>query len=57
MSNLERIKQELTELSTKELEAKLDLYKDLKSRSVNDEIMITLFENEMERRFLAWEAA
>jgi hypothetical protein len=40
-----------------EFKAQLDLYTDLKSPGVYDNIMLMLLENEMERRILAWEVA
>ena len=57
MSTIESIKQELKAMPFKEFEAKLNLYSDLKSKSVRDEIMLSLCEAEMERRILAWEVA
>jgi hypothetical protein len=42
-------------MSTRDLDRQIDLYRDLKSRGVGDEIMLSLYEGEMEHRFLAWE--
>ena len=57
MSTIELIKQELRAMPFKEFEAKLELYTNLKSKGVRDEIMLSLCEAEMERRILAWEVA
>lgn len=57
MNAIEQIKQDLKAMPFKEFEAKLNLYKDLKSKGVRDEIMLSLCEAEMERRILAWEVA
>ena len=57
MSTIESIKQELKSMPFKEFEAKLELYTNLKSKGVRDEIMLSLCEAEMERRILAWEVA
>ena len=54
---VEQIKNQLRSKTTQEIETQLNLLVDLKSRGVKDEIMISLLENEMERRILAWEAA
>lgn len=48
---------DLKNIPTDELAEKIELYKELKSTGVRDEIMLSKLEQEMERRFLAWEAA
>lgn len=53
---LSEFKQQLRQLSVKELDAKIQLYRDLKSMSTRDQVLLSCYENEMERRFLAWEA-
>jgi len=55
MVSLEQIKKDLRSMSTRDLDRQIDLYRDLKSRGVGDEIMLSLYEGEMEHRFLAWE--
>lgn len=47
---------QLRDLSVKELDAKIQLYRDLKTRNSRDEVLLSCYEAEMERRFLAWEA-
>lgn len=54
--SLTEFKRQLRDLPLKELEAKIALYQDLKSRGVRDEILQGCYESELERRFLAWEA-
>lgn len=54
--SLTEFKQQLRQLSVKELDAKIQLYRDLKSMSTRDQVLLSCYENEMERRFMAWEA-
>lgn len=53
---IEQIKQGLKTQTTQQIQDQVELYNTLQSRSVKDEVMLSLLENEMERRFLAWEA-
>lgn len=48
---------DLKNIPTKELMEKIELYKDLKSKGVRDEILLSKYDQEMERRILAWESA
>ena len=57
MFSTEQIKQDLQAMPFREFKAQLDLYTDLKSPGVYDNIMLTLLENEMERRIARWEIA
>lgn len=54
--SLTQFKMQLRDLSVKELDAKIQLYRDLKTRNSRDEVLLSCYEAEMERRFLAWEA-
>jgi hypothetical protein len=55
MFSTKQIKQDLQAMPFQEFKAKLDLYTDLKSAGVYDNIMLMLLENEMERRIANWE--
>jgi hypothetical protein len=55
MFSTKQIKQDLQAMPFQEFKAKLDLYTDLKSAGVYDNIMLALLENEMERRIANWE--
>ena len=44
------------DISTKDLMDRIELYQELLSRSVRDEIILSKMDQEMERRILAWEA-
>lgn len=54
---LSQFKLQLRDMPFKELEAKVQLYQDLKSMSTRDQVLLSCYESEIERRFLAWEAA
>lgn len=54
--SLTQFKMQLRDLSVKELDAKIQLYRDLKTRNSRDEVLLSCYEAEMERRFAAWEA-
>lgn len=53
---VEQIAQGLKTQTTQQIQDQVELYNSLQSRSVKDEVMLSLLENEMERRFLVWEA-
>lgn len=53
---VEQIAQGLKTQTTQQIQDQVELYTELKSRSVKDEVILSLLENEMERRFLLWEA-
>jgi len=55
MNNTE-FKQSLRALPLKEITSKIDYYKGFEPRGVNYENMLNLYEAELERRFLSWEA-
>ena len=57
MFSTKQIKQDLQAMPFQEFKAKLDLYTDLKSAGVYDNIMLMHLENEMERRIANWEIA
>ena len=48
-------KQNLRNLSTKEITDKIEYYTSFEPRGVNYQNMLNLYEAELERRFLAWE--
>ena len=52
----EQFKQELRQLPIKELTDKIEYYTKFEPRGVNYQTMLNLYEAELERRFLAWEA-
>ena len=52
----EQFKQELRSLPIKELTDKIEYYSKFEPRGVNYQNMLNLYEAELERRFLAWEA-
>ena len=54
--SLTQFRESLKSLPFKELEAKLEMYQDLKCMSTRDQVLLGCYENEIERRFLAWEA-
>jgi len=49
-------KQTLRELPVKEITNKIEYYSSFEPRGVNYQNMLNLYEAELERRFLAWEA-
>jgi hypothetical protein len=49
-------KQTLRELPVKEITNKIEYYSSFEPRGVNYQNMLDLYEAELERRFLAWEA-
>lgn len=53
---VEQIAQGLKTQTTQQIQDQVELYNSLQSRNVKDEVMLSLLENEMERRFLVWEA-
>ena len=55
MSTIE-FKQSLRQLPTKEITEKIGYYSGFNPRGVNYQTMLDLYEAELERRFLAWEA-
>ncbi len=55
-TSLTEFRRQLRELPLRELEAKIDLYKDLKSMGTRDQVLLECYVSEIERRFLAWEA-
>ena len=54
--NTEQFKQELRSLPIKELTDKIEYYSKFEPRGLNYQNMLNLYEAELERRFLAWEA-
>ena len=50
MSTVDTLRQEIEQLSNREVEQKYELYRDLKSKGVRDEIMLTLLEEELYNR-------
>ena len=54
--SLTQFKLTLRGLPVKELDSKIQLYRDLKTRNSRDEVLLSCYEAEMERRFMAWEA-
>jgi len=52
----EQFKQELRSLPIKELTDKIEYYSKFEPRGLNYQNMLNLYEAELERRFLAWEA-
>ena len=52
----EQFKQELRSLPIKELTDKIEYYSKFEPRGLNYQNMLDLYEAELERRFLAWEA-
>ena len=52
----EQVKQELRQLPIKELTNKIEYYSSFEPRGMNYQNMLNLYEAELERRFLAWEA-
>jgi hypothetical protein len=54
---LDKFKEQLRDMSTHELEAVIAQYQESPSRGITDEVLLGCYEAEMERRFLAWEAA
>ena len=52
----EQFKQELRSLPIKELTDKIEYYSKFEPRGINYQNMLDLYEAELERRFLAWEA-
>jgi len=56
MTNTE-FKASLRQLPLKEIEAKIEYYQSFEPRGVNYQNMLNAYEAEIERRFLAWEAA
>lgn len=52
----EQFKQELRQLPIKELTDKIEYYTKFEPRGLNYQNMLNLYEAELERRFLAWEA-
>jgi hypothetical protein len=57
MTTIAEFRQQLRSAPLKELLEHIDLYKSLASLGVNDEVRLSIMESELERRFLAWEAA
>jgi hypothetical protein len=55
MSTVE-FKQTLRALPVKEITDKIEYYSSFEPRGVNYQTMLNLYEAELERRFLAWEA-
>lgn len=53
---LSEFRQQLRQLTVQELEDKIALYQDSQSRGISDEVLLSCYEAEMERRILAWEA-
>jgi hypothetical protein len=49
-------KQTLRELPVKEITDKIEYYSSFEPRGINYQTMLDLYEAELERRFLAWEA-
>lgn len=54
--NTEQFKQELRSLPIKELTDKIEYYSKFEPRGLNYQNMLNMYEAELERRFLAWEA-
>jgi hypothetical protein len=54
--SLTQFKLALRDMPARELDAKIQLYRDLKSLNTRDQVLLSCYEAEMERRFLAWEA-
>lgn len=54
--NTEQFRQELRQLPIKELTDKIEYYTQFEPRGLNYQNMLNLYEAELERRFLAWEA-
>ena len=52
----EQFKQSLRTLPIKELTDKIEYYTKFEPRGMNYQNMLNLYESELERRFLAWEA-
>jgi len=57
MTTPTEFKNSLRDLSTQELTDKIDYYQSFEPRGINYQAMLNLHEAELERRFLAWEAA
>jgi len=55
--SLNEFRQQIRQLTTQQLEAKIELYQESQSRGITDEVILECYQAEMERRFLAWEAA
>jgi hypothetical protein len=55
MSTVE-FKQTLRTLPVKEITDKIEYYSGFEPRGINYQTMLDLYEAELERRFLAWEA-
>jgi hypothetical protein len=53
--SLTQFREQLKTMPIKELDAKIELYSGLHSKGVRDEVLLSCYQAEMERRFAAWE--
>lgn len=54
--SLNEFRQQIRQMTTKQLEDLIELYEESPSRGISDEVILECYKTEMERRFLAWEA-
>jgi hypothetical protein len=54
--SLAHFREQLKTLPVKEVTDKIDYYTSFEPRGINYQAMLDLYEAELERRFLAWEA-
>ena len=54
--SLDEFKQQIRQLTTAQLEDRIEMYEESPSRGVSDEVILECYKAEMERRFLVWEA-
>jgi hypothetical protein len=54
--SLAHFREQLKTMPVQELDAKIELYSGLRSKGLRDEVLLSCYQAEMERRFAAWEA-
>ena len=54
--SLEEFRRQIRQLTTQQLDARIEMYEESPSRGITDEVILECYKAEMERRFLAWEA-
>ena len=54
--SLDEFRKQIRQLTTDQLDARIEMYEESPSRGVTDEVILECYRTEMERRFLAWEA-
>lgn len=54
--SLAHFREQLKTMPVKELDAKIELYSGYRSKGVRDEVLLSCYQAEMERRFANWEA-